>query len=317
MYILYVNVYSGIAPYTYSWNNGGKTNPLSEVKEGLYYVTVRDAKGCRNSGSIYITDPEKITPDVIVNNALCKGSSDGEVSLNAHGGSGTYNYLWNGYQVSETTVRRLSAGVYMLTVIDSRDCHFDTLITVHEPEKIVIHKDERNTVLPFCPDWSNGTLAIYAEGGTPPYSYSWKDYPQTNDSILSDIKEGFYPVSVTDENNCFADTTFKLKSEHFTCLNIPTAFTPNNDGANDYWDVSYINDDQGEAPFYVVYPQGSIKIYDRWGNLVFMCNDGCHDMWWGQDMKGRDLPADSYHYIIELNNGEGRPPLRGAVTIIR
>jgi hypothetical protein len=57
-------------------------------------------------------------------------------------------------------------------------------------------------------------------------------------------------------------------------------------------------------------------VYDRLGNLVFRCTGGCPQAWNGEDLLGRELPVDSYFYIIELNTGD-QTPLKGTVTIIR
>jgi gliding motility-associated-like protein len=57
-----------------------------------------------------------------------------------------------------------------------------------------------------------------------------------------------------------------------------------------------------------------MKIFDRWGNLVFKSNHAEDDYWDGT-LNGRELPIDSYHYIIELNNGD--QPITGNVTIVR
>jgi gliding motility-associated-like protein len=313
--ILVVTVTSGIPPYSYLWNNGQTDSSITGISEGEYDVTVTDYKGCNNNESIVVNDPEKITPILTIFEPLCFGTADGIAELDATGGSGDYTYRWGGNPVDGTRVTGLAAGSYTVTAIDSNNCVVDTSITIDQPGKMILSIDETNTVLPFCPDWRNGTLVVFAAGGTPPYLYSWPDYPEISDSVLPDVKEGYYSVSVTDQQNCFSDTTLKLESQNNSCLNIPTAFTPNNDGANDFWDISYTNE-LGEAPFYTIYPNGTIKIFDRWGTLVFMCESGCHDMWWGQDLKGRDLPSDSYHYIIELNDGSNRME-KGAVTIIK
>ncbi len=310
-----VEVTSGIPPFAYQWNTGGSTRSIEGLPEGSYLVTVTDSKGCKYSRSIQVNDPERISPSVTVVDALCYGSPDGELYVTATGGSGSYDFWLDSTLLSGNTLMGLTAGSYNLRTLDSRECRVDTTVTVSQPEPIIISVDQVNTVLPFCPDWRNGTLVITATGGTPAYEYSWQDYPAVSDSVLTEVKEGFYAVRVTDQHGCAADTIFRLKSQQITCLDPPTAFTPNYDGANDYWDISY-RTDLGEAPFYTVYPNGSIKIYDRWGSPVWECENGCHDMWRGQDMKGRDLPADSYHFLIELNDGSGYTQ-RGAVTIIR
>ncbi len=168
--------------------------------------------------------------------------------------------------------------------------------------------DEVNTVSPFCPDWQNGALAIRVTGGSPVYQFKWTDYPDEADSILNDVRENEYEVSVTDIQGCTAEGTFNLKALNSSCLGIPTAFTPNYDFANDTWEINYINQDGGEASFHEIYPDGEIEIYDRLGSLVYRCTGGCAEPWNGEDMKGRALPVDSYYFIIQLNNGKDTAP---------
>jgi gliding motility-associated-like protein len=137
------------------------------------------------------------------------------------------------------------------------------------------------------------------------------------DSILNDIREGTYVLRVIDAMDCTADTSFRLTAQNNTCLGIPTAFTPNYDNANDTWEINYITENGGEARFGDIYPNGTIQVYDRLGNLVYRCTGGCNEFWNGEDMKGRELPVDSYYYIIELNTDADQSPLKGIVTIIR
>jgi gliding motility-associated-like protein len=214
-------------------------------------------------------------------------------------------------------VAGLKLGTYTLVITDTRNCEADTLVIIRQPMKLTIARDQQNTVPPFCPDWENGTLAIRVSGGTRDYSFAWTGYGDEADSVLSDIKEGTYTVSITDAKGCNTDTTFKLKAMNSNCLGIPSAFTPNDDEANNTWNISYMIEDGTEIPFNEVYPNGVIQIYDRLGNLIYRCTGGCPAEWNGEDNKGQSLPVDTYYYIIELNNGNGEAPLKGIVTIIR
>jgi gliding motility-associated-like protein len=205
----------------------------------------------------------------------------------------------------------------MLRIKDRKNCVIDTVILIREPQELKLTIDEANTVAPFCPDWQNGALAIKVMGGSPVYQFNWSGYPDETDSILNDIREDDYELSVTDLHGCTAEGTFTLKARNNSCLGIPTAFTPNYDYANDTWEINYINEDGGEASFKEIYPDGVIEIYDRLGSLVYRCTGGCAEPWNGEDLKGRALPVDSYYFIIELNNGKDQPPIKGVVTIIK
>jgi gliding motility-associated-like protein len=310
-------VSNGIAPYSYLWNNGDTNEYLANIQAGTYTVTVTDMDGCTNSQNIEVDDPDQLKVIIVVTEPRCFGSNDGSVELDATGGTATYKYYWNNNLVSGNLVEDISSGSYSIRVTDIENCQSDTSIVVNQPEILHIDLDERYTVYPFCPDWQNGSLAVQVSGGTPAYEYSWAGYPSDNDSILNDIKEDSYSLRVIDARGCTADSTFRLTAIHNACLGIPTAFTPNYDYANDTWDISYITEDGGEAKFHEVYPNGVIQIYDRLGNLVYRCTGGCPESWNGEDLKGRQLPVDTYYYIIELNNGEDQSTIKGIVTIIR
>lgn len=49
-----VNIISGTAPFSYSWNTGDTTASISDQASGIYTVTVTDAMGCENTQSIEI-----------------------------------------------------------------------------------------------------------------------------------------------------------------------------------------------------------------------------------------------------------------------
>ena len=62
------------------------------------------------------------------------------------------------------------------------------------------------------------------------------------------------------------------------------------------------------------YPDVTVKIYSRWGQIIFSSSRG-YDQPWDGTYKGKELPMDSYHYIIDL--GDGSEVKIGNVTIIR
>ena len=109
---------------------------------------------------------------------------------------------------------------------------------------------------------------------------------------------------MTDGNQCVAIDTVPVGFTHMSCLVIPNAFSPNGDGFNDMWVIEGIE----------LYPEVDMWIFDRWGSRVFRTTNAAGEQWDGT-FNGRHLPIDSYHYIIELNNGED--PIPGNVTIVR
>ena len=97
--------------------------------------------------------------------------------------------------------------------------------------------------------------------------------------------------------------TFEVGTNPTNCLDIPTAFTPNADSYNDTWEIKYL----------YLYPNASIKVFNRWGQLVYDCKDGCKP--WDGTHNGKPLAFGSFTYIIDLN--DGTDPINGVVTLIK
>ena len=72
-------------------------------------------------------------------------------------------------------------------------------------------------------------------------------------------------------------------------LFVPSVITPNSDGKNDYFKISGFT---GKV---------ELTIINRWGNEEFTNEDYLND-WDGRNNKGKELPNDTYFYILKLEN---------------
>ena len=79
-------------------------------------------------------------------------------------------------------------------------------------------------------------------------------------------------------------------------------FTPNNDGINDYW----------ELPDMDVWGKSNVKVYNRWGKLVFAKDN--YDNLWDGTSNGNPLPEGAYYFVIKTENSG---TITGTVNIIR
>jgi len=87
-------------------------------------------------------------------------------------------------------------------------------------------------------------------------------------------------------------------------LFVPTGISPNDDGTNDKWVIKNIEE----------FPNAHVRIYNRWGSLLYESYDYINEQWDGK-YEGEPLPVASYYYIIDL--GDGSEMLEGAVSIFR
>ncbi|MFM7022506.1 MAG: Ig-like domain-containing protein [Flavobacteriales bacterium] len=77
---------------------------------------------------------------------------------------------------------------------------------------------------------------------------------------------------------------------------IPEGYSPNSDNVNDTWVIRGI----------LNYPNNTVRIFNRWGNLVYE-KDGYKNEWDGTTMfgitlGGNELPEGTYFYIVDLGN---------------
>ncbi|MCS3802069.1 PKD domain-containing protein [Niastella sp. OAS944] len=110
-----------------------------------------------------------------------------------------------------------------------------------------------------------------------------------------------YTLTATSGKGCIAkdEVTIKVIDK----IPVPNAFTPNNDGKNDTWKIPYLE----------MFENCSVRVYNRWGELVFNSN-GYFQPWDGT-RNGQQLPVGTYTYIIDCKNGA--QPLKGVVMLIR
>ncbi|MGC9343069.1 MAG: gliding motility-associated C-terminal domain-containing protein, partial [Bacteroidales bacterium] len=296
------SVEGGVGDYEYLWLTTGETSPdISGLSSGYYVLQVTDSLECIAFDSVQVRDPLPLETQVFSENPSCYGYSDGNIVLIPTGGtvSGNYTIFWPELDIYGQEADSISAGYYNVTITDLNDCRVDTFAELSEPDSLFIYK---TTTDPNCPDIYDGIISMQVIGGTPPYDLAWDngDYGD----YLDNLREGEYVVEITDNNMCvFTDTTL-LVSRNESCLRIPTAFTPDGDGINDTWEIVNID----------LYPEATMEIFNRWGELIYQ-NSPYYGNEWDGSFNGREMPIDSYHFVLRL--GGGRKPVTGNVTIIR
>lgn len=105
------------------------------------------------------------------------------------------------------------------------------------------------------------------------------------------IKEyGYYRVYVkkTNEYSCEDVKSYLVLVEN---CNYPKGISPNFDGDNDYLDLVYRN---------II----ELKIYNRYGKVVYEHGKGYKREWIGQDNNGKPLPAGTYFLYVKTQNYE-------------
>jgi len=121
--------------------------------------------------------------------------------------------------------------------------------------------------------------------------------------VCTPLQDTTYLVSVTGYGGC--TTKDSLKVIALADLHMPNAFSPDNNGIHDTWDVLELHK----------FPNVDVKIFDRMGQLVFS-STGSYVAWNGRlNQTGGLVPVGVYYYIVK--RGYNLPLLSGSVTVFR
>jgi gliding motility-associated-like protein len=115
-------------------------------------------------------------------------------------------------------------------------------------------------------------------------------------------------LHVSDDVGCATSTCKSIVMSEGISAYAPNAFTPDQDGTNDAWRIVCGGDVQSLE----------LRIFDRWGRLVFETNEIEH--WWVGDIQGGRYFAADGVYLWEAtlrDNQYGVRYLNGHVTLIR
>jgi hypothetical protein len=204
---VYTNVIGGISSqnypyYNFLWSTGSIDPFISLLPAGSYSVTITDLNGCAINESFNIVDPPQLAIDSFpVTNVSCYGMDDGFVSLFVSGGVSPYYYSidsinWN----PEDTVNWLiPSNNYHVFVKDQNYCLVVTPdFTVSEPQPLNVYA---SWVDPTCAN-NDGFITVDSiTGGTLPYLITWDTPPYTG-NVLTNLSDGLYYLTVTDNHLC-------------------------------------------------------------------------------------------------------------------
>jgi len=305
------------------WSNGITTHTLTEtpLNNSIYAVTVTDVNGCTGESSTsVIVNP---LPDVAFEADIMEGCSPLIVSFSSQSSSQN-THQWSFGDNSNSTLHNpnhsyLNAGLYDVTLEVTTAAGCSNVLTKTNYIEVYPH--------PVASFYTNSNLNDMLESeisftnlSTGAISYEWHfgDEAETVSTELNPVftytQDGQYTVwlYVVNEHNCTDSTSRDIDIKPLTTFYIPTAFTPNNDGVNDYFSPVGVGFDANGFEMY---------IYDRWGKLIFNTND-INYMWDGSIMGSGNLAVnDVYSWVIFFKKSDKNQShvnrYVGSVTLLR
>lgn len=215
----------GIAPFTYSVDGAAFTSytenaafsfQLTNLNAGTHTVIIRDVNGCTETETITILPPLNNTLLSTLAATLDCGATDGVITVNASGGSGSTNYTYTitpntGITLTNNVFSNVAAGTYTVTVTDNiTNCSINSSITLVQPSAPTFNTAVTDAT---CNLGSDGTITVNLTGTNtdPVYMYAITSGPVTfvpqSSNVFSGLSAGSYDVQVTSGRNCVTTQT--------------------------------------------------------------------------------------------------------------
>ena len=322
---------NGQAPFTYEWtfNNGVVCADASctvvATEDGQACVTVTDANGQTLSDCFSVSvDPQVLIALSVSDTALCMPAQF--ILTNDTDPSTFTSQQWtiNGAPYSNlNTVTFVpdQPGAFdvMLEVSTANGCAYDTLINNYIASFPQPQANYTTDPLILYPDNTDITLIDLSSGNIE--SWLWTISLPSEEIVSTDQSpevslpanfEGTYPIQleVTTAEGCIDSTSGLIIINELFNLYVPNAFTPNDDGLNDVFQVEGTGINASNF---------QLDIFNRWGETVFSSTDPQQAWTGGANGSSYYCPNGAYTYCIStysLNSGE-RFEYRGSVSIIR
>lgn len=204
---LCAQVSGGTAPYLFNWSSGATAACAIDLIAGIHSLTATDKNGCRVSLASEVSEPASLQIESsLINHVSCFNGSDGSIELTVIGGMTPYHYMWSNGQTA-SSLTGLTAGSFMVTVIDANGCSLTDTFTVAQSEQLMLGV---RTTPPLCSNTSDGAIDLIVSGGTSPFTFNWSNGQITED--LSGAAGGTYEVSVVDAKGCDAALTVEISA---------------------------------------------------------------------------------------------------------
>ncbi len=298
---------------TYAWSTGEETssilieNPNENIQSSITYsVTVTNSANCPSEDQITAVFEPIVEGSVSLSaEGACPG---GEITLTASGG---LSYQWDnadgtlsGTQGAEVIAMPDATTTYTVTISD--DCpNNEDIVMVEVP----IVTPASVTAGPDTCIVEGQEYEMMASGGA---FYDWDNEmtivgsDELANSVVMPEETTVYTVMIIDPNGCEFEDQVEIcvVDDPIAIFKEISIITPNDDGKNDNL----------RFPGLEGYPDNTIQIYNRWGNLIYE-KDGYQtdEERWNGTFGGDALPPDTYYYVLKFDTYT----FKSSITIVR
>ncbi len=316
-----VGVFVGGAspPYNIGWSTGDTTIAVEGLPTGIYQLSITDANGCQVRDSIFLDEPqEDIHLMVEPYNADCENGGGGGLIVEATGGTSPYIYSIDSLEYfGNNDLVGLATGSYQVYVKDANGCPASAgIFEVDQDDEIQLSIGSREVLVRYGDSYGPPITINNAFGAV---SYEWSII---GDADLSCVDCDTFSVNniqsnltiqldIIDENGCIASDRVSVIITKKVDIEVPTAFTPNNDGNNDYLTIF------GRPEIRI----DQFNIFDISGALIYQSREvdiNNEANGWDGSFRNELAPQGTYIWTLRYTLSDGSSDtVQGESTLIR
>lgn len=269
-----------------------------------------------NVADDFVLYPLPVAP-IVIDQPFCKVDEATIANLEPNGAQ----YKWYNSPTSTTPLAStllLQSGNYYVKETSPVGCVSEAslvVVTINDSPAPVLNSDGQN----FC-GLKNPTIADLSNNTNVASTVAWYDAVNGNllpSNTLLVHHVTYYGYNLDLTTNCFSENHIEVVVSLEDCdtsqydFFIPDGFSPNGDNVNDTFKIPDVD---------FLYPEYSIEIFNRYGNVMFKGNKDKPD-WDGKTSASPGFgdvvaPSGVYFYVIYFNK-DNRPPKQGRLYLNR
>ncbi len=307
------------SPYTYEWSPNANTGNFSNawmLGPGEYQVTVTASSGiCTATESFIIEDAPIMEVDYMMVEPECFGDQAFLNILSVENAHEPYFIdIIGGYNlVSENTYEVEAGAPLRLVIEDDNGCKISEDFLIPAKQEMGVDLGEDQSI--------KYGEEVYIDSDVFPLSgvqlewspTEWLSCSDCPDPVVRPLESTTYRLRMTDDSGCTAEDQISIQVTKSRDIFIPNAFSPNRDGINDIF--------HPYGGFEVVAIK-SMKVFDRWGGLVFLNEEEFliedEKSGWNGMVNGNEIDPGTYLYTMNVEFIDGEVVLfSGEVNLMK
>lgn len=307
-----------LGPMQYRWIFGDGTQASSRdithtyTRAGTYQVKLIVSSNtiCADSSSMTIHVYQNAVP-LFDAASVCVNLPLQLINHTADTMNSPINYLWTFSDGQFSNLRNPPAQVYSVPGIYSVKLSVSTVqcptpVTTLQ-QYIVVDEPRHGINYPLEVAVENLPLSLQAR----PFgvTYLWKPATGLNNSNIANPEfrgttEQLFRIEIKTASGCLTVDTQLVKMIKQISIYVPSAFTPDNDGLNDFL----------RPTMYGIKTLNYFSVYNRWGQLMFRSNNSRPG--WDGTFRGATQAPQTYVWVLEAIGADGNKYIRKGSSIL-